>query len=643
MIKYFYTILFAFISFQGRAQLCQGSLGDPIVNITFGAGGNPGAPLAAAATGYQFVAGDCPNDGFYTVRNNTNGCFGNTWHSLPIDHTADGNGYFMLVNASILPSAFFIDTVKGLCGNSTYEFAAWIINVITTSSCNGNSNQPNLSFTIEKTDGTVLQSYNSGNIPPASSPLWKQYGFFFTTPAAGSDIVLRIVNNAPGGCGNDLALDDITFRPCGPLLTPSITGLNSTTANICEGVNKSFTFSCSVSAGFNNPVFQWQQRFNGGIWVDIAGATSTTLITNFIPANPTGNYEYRLNVAEAGNINSLQCRITSQPVTVIINPNPVIIASNNGPVCSGSNLTLTATGGIQYNWTGPNNFTATGASATVNNIQLPQAGIYNVVGSNAAGCSNTGPTTVAINLSPVAGTSFSAVSICIKDSVQLFATGGIIYQWLPAAGLSGTAVFNPKASPDTTTKYMVVVTDQIGCKDSAYVNIQVFTKAIANAGPDKIMIQGGWVTLSGSIQGSYLSYFWSPPTAINNTQALLPVVSPAADAAYVLTVLSNSGCGISTDTVLVKLYKDIFIPNAFSPNGDAINPTWNIPALNAYPDFELTVFNRYGEVVFHNRNINKPWDGSFKDRILPIGAYTYLINLNDSGKQILKGTVMIIR
>ncbi|MEI9809144.1 MAG: hypothetical protein WDO16_15485 [Bacteroidota bacterium] len=57
--------------YSANAQLCQGSLGDPLVNITFGAGSNPGAPLAAATTSYQYISSDCPGDGFYTVRSNT--------------------------------------------------------------------------------------------------------------------------------------------------------------------------------------------------------------------------------------------------------------------------------------------------------------------------------------------------------------------------------------------------------------------------------------------------------------------------------------------------------------------------------------------------------------------------------------------
>src|SRR5688572_12086581 len=83
----------------GYAQLCNGSLGDPIVQINFGQGSNPAQPLSAAATGYIYSTGDCPNDGFYTVRNSSNNCFGASWHSISRDHTGNSNGYFMLVNA----------------------------------------------------------------------------------------------------------------------------------------------------------------------------------------------------------------------------------------------------------------------------------------------------------------------------------------------------------------------------------------------------------------------------------------------------------------------------------------------------------------------------------------------------------------
>ena len=264
-----------------NAQLCQGSLGDPIVNITFGAGANPGSSLKAATTSYQYSSSDCPNDGSYTVRSNSSNCFGSTWHTLNNDHTGDPNGYFMLINASFQPSAFYLDTVRGLCGGTTYEFAAWIMNVLKTTACSPNAIQPNITFTIESTNGAVLKTYNTNTIGSQGTPAWQQFGFFFTTPANASDIVLRIFNNAPGGCGNDLALDDITFRPCGPQLTASIAGSPSSSATICEGTDRSFTFTCAVSSGYNNPSFQWQKSSDGVVWSGYSGCNKYCVDTKF--------------------------------------------------------------------------------------------------------------------------------------------------------------------------------------------------------------------------------------------------------------------------------------------------------------------------------------------------------------------------
>ena len=640
--RYLFSVLLSLLSLQGFSQLCQGSLGDPIVNITFGSGNNPGAPLAAAATGYQFVSSDCPNDGFYTVRNATAACFNNSWHSLAADHTGNGNGYFMLVNASIQPSAFYIDTVRGLCGNSTYEFAAWIMNVLLPSACGGNGNQPNLTFTIEKTDGTVLKTYNSGNIPATPSPAWKQFGFFFTTPPAGSDIVLRIVNNAPGGCGNDLALDDITFRPCGPQLTPSITGEQSTTANLCEGSTKTFNLTTSISAGFNNPDVQWQHRFNNGSWSDLPGENNLSLTADFTPSSIAGTYEYRLVVAESGNLSSSQCRISSLPITIIVHPNPVVTTSNTGPVCEGNDITISASGGTQYVWTGPNNYSTNASTFTLNNIQTTDAGTYNVTVSSAASCSSSGSTTITVNPAPVAVVSFTDTSICTTSSIQLIASGGSSYDWQPVTGLSSNQIANPDASPVTDTRYKVLVSDDLGCTDSAFVQINVSDKAIANAGPDRTIILGGTATLSGSIEGPFESFSWAPAMDLNDPMILQPTSTPTADAQYILTVVSANDCGISTDTMQVKLYRGIYIPNAFSPNNDGLNDTWNIPALEAYPGFELLVFNRYGEVVFENRGLNQPWNGKYKSADLPMGAYVYTIKLDDT-LDLIKGTVMIVR
>ena len=81
----------------------------------------------------------------------------------------------MLVNASYTPGDFFLSTVTDLCPNTTYEFAAWIVNVMAR-----NAIKPNITFSIETTTGTVLQQYSTGDIPETFTASWKQYGFFFS-------------------------------------------------------------------------------------------------------------------------------------------------------------------------------------------------------------------------------------------------------------------------------------------------------------------------------------------------------------------------------------------------------------------------------------------------------------------------------
>lgn len=636
-------IYFIFIIFSKlHAQLCNGSLGDPIVNITFGAGPNPGGAVSTTANLIYF-SNECPNDGYYTIRNNTGSCFGNTWHTLTADHTGDPNGYFMLINASLQKSEFYIDTVRGLCPNTTYEFAAWVINVLLPSACSGNGINPNLTFNIEKMDGTVLQTYSTGDIFTSSNPQWKQHGFFFVTPENASQVILRIVNNSSGGCGNDLAIDDITFRPCGSRLTSYIVGEPGTTKNLCVGDNTNVTLSCHVSAGYNNPSYQWQESLDMGVtYKDIPGAVDTFFVKS-IPANtPKSNFLYRLSVAESSNISVASCKIASKPLTININAKPTVDVKSNSPVCEGASLVLSASGGAEYIWTGGNELSASGSTVNVNTAKLRDSGVYYVNIKSADGCAQRDSTIVSVIPSPKAEINVADKTVCEGDSVLLNSSGGASYSWSPSAGLSSAVIPNPVAKPAGTTQYTVVVQNNAGCKDSATITISVAAAPKAEAGPDKNILEGQFVQLSSSDGGGSNSYSWSPAIFINDVHLLQPVVNPLTDITYFLTVTSNNGCGISKDSVRIHIFKKIIIPNAFSPNGDGINDTWNIKAITTYTDFNLSVFNRYGQLVFSSKDYNKPWDGSYRGNPLPIGTYYYFINLKQ-GLPLLKGYVVILR
>ncbi len=632
---YIFLFLVAY-SPKSSAQLCQGSLGDPVVNITFGAGSNPGPPLGN--TNYIYVPNDCPEDGFYTIANSTSSCFGGTWHTLTEDHTpGDINGYMMVVNASYTPGDFFVKTVDGLCPNTTYEFAAWMYNVLQPFACNGQGIKPNITFNIETTSGTVLQSYQTGDIPESTN--WNQYGFFFATPVGISSVVLRMTNNAPGGCGNDILLDDITFRACGPLVTATING-SADSVDVCTGDNSVFTLTANVSAGYTDPVYQWQTSTNNGaLWMNIPGATSTAYVR---PSTVTvGLYLYRLAVSQRENLNIVSCSILSNVVRVSVNKYPVVAASNLGS-CTGDTLFLRANDGVLFSWTGPMNFLSNDAFPFIPATTAGNSGMYHVKVTSAKGCTSVDSTLVELTTKPFVNAGEDA-EICEGSSTQLNGVGSnniTSYNWKPPTGLSNTQIPGPVASPDETTLYVLTVANN-KCEVSDSILITVDKRPTADAGPDKVIIIGQSVTLNGIVGGTDITYTWTPNTNITGVTTLNPVANPSANQMYVLNVFSNKGCGTAIDSVLVKVYQQLYIPNAFTPNGDGINDTWFIETLQAYPGSEVKVFNRYGEMVFDNHGKNISWDGKFKGLQLTSDAYVYIIDLKNN-TAIIKGVVYIL-
>ena len=640
-IKVLFLFLFCLCALTKiKAQVCTGSLGDAVVNINFGAGSGIGAALPASTTTYTYIASDCPADGSYTIINNTNNCFGSSWHNLPEDHTTnDTGGYMMLVNASITPKDFYLDTVTSLCPNTTYEFSAWIVNVLKTTSCQPNPSRPKLVFNIETTTGSVLGTYSTGDILETPTPVWNKYGLFFTTPVGITSVVIRITNNAPGGCGNDLALDDIVFKPCGPKVITSVLNTSQTSIDICAGSVLNITLIGVVSSGYNNPALQWQvSTDNGIIWTDIVGAINSTY--NFTNT-AIGMYKYRLTVAEAGNIGNINCRVASNITTITIHDLPVVTASSNSPVCEGKTLNLFATGGISYSWTGPAGFT----SNTQNPVfisTITTAGNYIVTATDQFNCINTASTTVVILSKPIVDVFPKSAAICAGDSVLLTAFGGTGYLWMPVIGLTSPTMATTYAKPTATITYTVRVSGVNACTDSASIKVSVFQKPIVSAGNDLVLINGQSIALNGFADTNSVNYFWTPVDFLSNPLLLNPTTKTNRDIEYSLHAVSNFGCGVAVDTVLVRVYNDLYIPNAFTPNNDSKNDKWEIKALAAYPLAKILVFNRFGELMFESRSVYDYWDGTFKGKQVPIGSYIYVIDLKNN-LPLVKGAVLIIR
>jgi gliding motility-associated-like protein len=186
----------------------------------------------------------------------------------------------------------------------------------------------------------------------------------------------------------------------------------------------------------------------------------------------------------------------------------------------------------------------------------------------------------------------------------------------------------------------VVVFNNYKCTDTAFVEVTVLKKPVANAGPDKRVMPGQSTQLAGAASGSNITYQWFPPLYLSAPDSLQPIASPVDDMIYKLQVLSD--CGTASDSVKVYVLKNIFVPNAFSPNGDGVNDVWEVGGINGYTDYEILVYNRYGQKVFASKNGSRLWDGTFRGTRQPTGVYTYIVSVKDVALR-LSGWVLLVK
>lgn len=671
---------------------CTGSLGDPIVNITFGKGANFGVPLAAGITNMQYIASQCPNDGYYTIASYSTACFSNNWHTIT-DHTGDGNGYYMLVNANYTPSDFYVQQVNGLCSGTTYQFSAWAANVH-----NKPGILPNITFSIEKTDGTVLQSYNTGDISTNTSTLeWKQYAMYFTLPAGVSSVVLRMKNNAPGGNGNDIALDDITFRAAGPATAISIAG-NGDSINVCGAA---VNLTSNIESCYITNEFQWQVSVNNGAWADIPGATTPTYM---VPIQPAGKYKYRMLVSQAGNIQVSTCRVSSNVTTVVVVP-PAIKQDAGAIICNGKSYTLPS--GTTVSTAGIYNDTvryAFGCDSLITKLQLTvqspvfenkfdticqgntyalpkgssvsSAGIYRDTVKYTTGCDSL-IRTINLFVRPVY-TKDSFAVICYGNALTL-PWGQTVSQ---EGAYSDTTRY--KAGCDSLIRNVHLhVTiphsqniERFICPNEKYVlpsgavvstpgfyrdslrtpmgcdSIITFLTLTPAPPPTIVLSKSNDVNCTLGISRLTASggekYVWSPAASLNNPFVSNPIASPATTTVYHVIVTTALGC-FGEDSIAVNVSADlakneIQIPNAFTPNGDGLNDCFGVKFLGAISDLKLSVYDRWGNKVFYTTNPNQCWNGRYKDSDLASGVFIYHITATTlCGKIEKKGTVTLIR
>jgi len=641
-----FLILFACVPFCLQAQLCSGgSLGDPYLNFTF----SNTQTIPFGSTAFT-QANDCPNPGEYLITNFCFGCDSNNLYLIASDHTRMlpfGIGdNVMFVNAAGHPGTVFTSVVQNLCPGITYQFSAWIANVMKIGKgCGGSPAHPNLTLSVMDKNGDTLAKYNTNDILEEAYIDWQQYGCSFTAPANVSAVTVTLTSNSPGKttCGSMFLVDDITLTACGSMVSVSLDGGNESFVDVCAGYTNPFLLKASY-LGFNNPVMVWQNSFDeAATWQDITGETNPAYQ---IPRRDSGTVLYRLVIAEAGNLNSPACRFTSNIISITLHqlpPTQPLMAVNG---CLSKDYTFPYTySASNFTWAGPNGFQSAARQPVITNIQQADTGLYTVQLFTDFNC--TAADSFYLTVSPsVTLSATKSYSVCQGTSVQLQASGGGTYLWTPPTGLSNNTVPNPIISnPLDSVKYQILIANTYGCMDSATVAVNVYKAAYAYAGPDKSILLGDTATLDGVVQGTAVNYYWSPATYINNTLVATPQAYPPADMQYTLTVNSTVGCGSAISVVKVSVYKDLYIPNAFTPNGDGRNDIFRVTPLDNYTLIRMTIYNRWGTVVFNTTNAGDGWDGTFNQYQQPPGAYIYYLEFKlPNGKRLLKnGTVVLMR
>ena len=623
-----------------KAQLWQGNLGLPIVNITFGMGASK--PLLNNATKYNYTKG-CPSAGEYSIEHFLFGCAANTWILLTGDHTRDLYGNYMLVNGAKAKGTVLIDTITGLCGNTTYQFSAFISNCLKNTACDGNPVLTNLTLSIETISGVVLGSYTTGDIPTTDLKTWIEYGTYCTTPPAPIPIIVRITNNSGGSCGSVFIMDDITFKAAGPAINVTINNNNISVLDVCEGYTDTYNLHATYSSGYNDPVLQWQLSADTGkTWKNIPGANGADYI---IPHRNDSIILYQLSISERSNAGNAKCSIFSDRTWTNVHLLPAVKPMQKVLGCLNKELILkTPPEFATYLWTKPDGIQSKEQWLKLPAIQYKDAGLYTVKLTADFGCFIQDSFKVNISPSTTITTQIN-YNICEGIKVYLAATGDGAFTWTPNVFLSDTTIGNPVANPKDTVQYKVVLTNTYGCKDSAWVNINVFKKPVVSAGADKTILLGDSTILDGSVQGTSVDFYWSPIIPLSNSILLTPSVAPLVETKYTLYAASNVGCGNTSAAVTIKVYKDVFMPTAFTPNADGKNDVYRVPDLAGFKLISFTIYNRYGVKVFITNNAAIGWDGTINGEPQETGEYVYYLEMkHPSGKKInKKGSILLLR
>ncbi len=227
------------------------------------------------------------------------------------------------------------------------------------------------------------------------------------------------------------------------------------------------------------------------------------------------------------------------------------------------------------------------------------------------------------------------------EATMLYA-GDYDFTWTPALPLNTPAASQTTGYINQPTTFTVTARDVTsGCTGSDDVTITPLAQPHLTVSHDTTVLAR--TTIQLMVTGAD-SYEWTPTQWLDTFTSATPRASPQAPVTYTVRGTSASGC-VASASVHIDIMEQLFIPNAFSPNGDGINDEFRIANYGYQVLKEFRIFNRWGEQVFFTTDGSKGWDGMQRGKPLETGSYPYYIRIQfrDGTEKVFKGDIALIR
>lgn len=288
-------------------------------------------------------------------------------------------------------------------------------------------------------------------------------------------------------------------------------------------------------------------------------------------------------------------------------------------ICFGSSVVLQAESGLNWEWSPPEGLSNTGIqnpSASPSDTTTYFIQIFNACGS--------GVSQVTVNVIVPEVMAGDDGTICLGEWHPVWASDAVSWSWSPPQFTSDPGGQYISVSPPSSQQFVVTATDQYGCEvsDSVYVTVLPLPEVtIADPGAvnwlDDVIIQG---------YTSEAEFSWSPPDVLSCTDCLDPEVYLEEPVWIYLQATDDNGC-TGRDSLLIELIYPLYVPNAFTPDGDGINDVF-FASGEGITGFHMRIVDRWGNLVFESWDIHDVWNGSFQggDHFVQNDVYIWTID-----------------